>query len=61
MMNYAGQCFELEQWFQPFGREATFLEHLRSLAEPWVDECWIDEIGVADTGKPCAGFRTVIG
>ncbi len=34
MMNYAGQCFELEQWFQPFGREATFLEHLRSLAEP---------------------------
>ena len=19
MMNYAGQCFELEQWFQPFG------------------------------------------
>lgn len=45
MMNYAGQCFELEQWFQPFGREATFLEHLRSLAEPWVDECWIDDYG----------------
>ena len=43
MMNYAGQCFELEQWFQPFGREATFLEHLRSLAEPWVDELLIDD------------------
>lgn len=40
-----GSVFELEQWFQPFGREATFLEHLRSLAEPWVDECWIDDYG----------------
>lgn len=60
MMNYAGQCFELEQWFQPFGREKAILEHLRELAEPWADECWIDNYGSLVVHQRGNGKRVMI-
>lgn len=60
MMNYAGQCFELEQWFQPFGRENVILEHLRKLAEPWADECWIDNYGSLVVHQHGVGKRVMV-
>lgn len=60
MMNYAGQCFELEQWFQPFGRETEILEHLRALSEPWADECWIDDFGSLIVHQRGSGKRVMI-